>query len=57
MHWWLVVASSVADERIYMEEPPRVTTSHNRLGLSIKHILDTTGKQYMFLGVCIFLST
>jgi hypothetical protein len=36
-----VVTSSVAAACIYRGEPPRVTTSHNRLGLSIKHVLDT----------------
>jgi hypothetical protein len=25
----------------WVGDPPRITTSHNRLGLSIKHILDT----------------
>jgi hypothetical protein len=29
------VAIFVADARIYREDPPRVTTSHNRLGLSL----------------------
>jgi hypothetical protein len=34
--WLFVVTSSVAAARIYREDPPRVTTSCNRLGLSIK---------------------
>ena len=39
--WLFVVTSSVAAARIYREDPPRVTASRNRLGLSIKHVLDT----------------
>jgi hypothetical protein len=36
-----IVASSVVIARIYREDLPRITASHNRLGLSIKHVLDT----------------
>jgi hypothetical protein len=39
--WLFVVASSVAVARIYRDDPPRVTTSCNQLGLSIKHVLET----------------
>jgi hypothetical protein len=38
MHWWLVailITTTVADTRIYRENPPRVTTFCNRLGLSL----------------------
>jgi hypothetical protein len=42
MRWWLMavlVTTSVVVARIYMEDLPRVTTSYNRLGLSLlKHI-------------------
>jgi hypothetical protein len=33
--WLFVVAHSVAVACIYREDPPRVTASHNRLGLSL----------------------
>jgi hypothetical protein len=33
--WLFVVTSFVAAARIYREDPPRVTSSHNRLGLSL----------------------
>jgi hypothetical protein len=33
--WLFVVASSVAGTHIYREDPPRVTASRNRLGLSL----------------------
>jgi hypothetical protein len=36
-----MVASFVVAACIYRGDPPRVTTSYNRLGLSIKHVLDT----------------
>jgi hypothetical protein len=38
--WLFVVTSSVAATHIYREDPPRVTSSH-KLGLSMKHVLDT----------------
>jgi hypothetical protein len=44
--WLFVVASSVAAARIYREDMPKVTASHNRLGLSlskrIRHGLKAT---------------
>jgi hypothetical protein len=38
--WLFMVASFVTPTYIYREDPPRVRTSHNRLVLSIKHVLD-----------------
>jgi hypothetical protein len=35
MHWWLVVASSMAAARIYRKDLHRITVSSN----SIKHVV------------------
>jgi hypothetical protein len=35
-----MVTSSVVAARIYRRDLPRVTVSHNQLGLPIKHVLD-----------------
>jgi hypothetical protein len=37
--WLFIISSFVAAARTYREDPSRVTSSHNRLGLSLsKHI-------------------
>jgi hypothetical protein len=46
--WLFIVTHSVTATRIYREDPLRVTTSHNRLGLSlskyIRHVLIAKNK-------------
>jgi hypothetical protein len=39
--WLFIITSSVVATCIYREDPPKITPSCNRLGLSIKHVLDT----------------
>jgi hypothetical protein len=47
--WLFVVSRSMVATRIYREDPPRVTVSHNRLDLSlskcIRHGLITKNKR------------
>jgi hypothetical protein len=38
--WEFIITSFVVDARIYRGNPARVTTFCNRLGLSIKNVLD-----------------